>query len=108
MTTHTMLARLRHLIALAAALATIAGTAGCVSTTPVYDKHFGLAVRTVRAMQTLNPDAGSDANPGTGLDGRAVTAAMDRYNGSYRSPQPDTNGFTVGLGAMTGSNSTGR
>jgi len=104
MTTQTMLARLRHLIALAA----VAALTACVSTTPVYDKHFGEAVRTVRAMQTLNPNAASEYDPGSGVDGRAATAAMDRYNGSYRSPEPDTNAYTVGVGVMNGSNSTGR
>jgi len=108
MTTQMKLAHLRHLIALAAALAT-AGLAGCVTTTPEYDKHFGESVRTVRAMQTLNPDAATENDPGSGIDGRAATAAMDRYNGSYRSPEPDTNAYTVGVGVVNGgSNSPGR
>ncbi len=30
-------------------------------------------------MQILNPDASNNTDPVTGIDGRAATAAMDRY-----------------------------
>ena len=77
--------------------------AGCMTTTPVYDTRFGDAVRTVRAMQILNPDASLNNDPVTGIDGRAATAAMDRYNTSFRTPQSDPNGYAVGVGSIGGS-----
>ena len=80
-----------------AVLATVA-LAGCMTSTPVYDKHFGEAVRTVQAMQTLNPDAAKNTDTVAGVDGRAATAAMDRYSGQFRNPQADTSAFTVGVG----------
>ncbi len=91
-----------------AILAALAGLTGCMTSTPVYDQHFGEAVRTVRAMQTLNPDASSNTNPVSGIEARAATAAMDRYNTLYRNPSSDSNGFTVGVGSVSGLNSMGR
>ena len=41
--------------------------AGCMASTPAYDAHFGDAVRTVRAMQTLNPNASMNTDPVTGV-----------------------------------------
>ncbi len=37
-----------------------------MATTPMYDKQFGDAVRTLRAMQILNPDASNNTDPVTG------------------------------------------
>lgn len=69
-----------------------------MTTTPVYDAHFGEAVRTVRAMQTLNPNASMNTDPVTGVDARSATYALDRYNSSYRSPRTDGNDFVIGVG----------
>ncbi len=92
MNTISMLARAGLCSGLAIALA------GCMTSTPVYDKHFGEAVRTGQAMQTLNPDAAKNTDTVAGVDGRAATAAMDRYSGQFRNPQADTSAFTVGVG----------
>lgn len=73
--------------------------AGCMTTTPEYDKHFGEAVRSVQVMQTLNPNASANTNPVTGIDGRAATAAMDRYNTQFVKPSADVSAFTVGVGS---------
>lgn len=101
MTHQSQRSHLRRTLTLAT-LSTAMGLAGCMTTTPVYDQHFGESVRIVRAMQTLNPETPNNADPGVRVDGRAATAAMDRYNGSYRAPQSDTNGYTVGVGAVNG------
>ncbi|MHA7679434.1 hypothetical protein [Cupriavidus sp. PET2-C1] len=77
--------------------------AGCMTSTPVYDTRFGDAVRTVRSMQTLNPVASLNNDPVDGIDGRAATAAMDRYNTSFSAPQSDPNGYAVGVGSSGGS-----
>ncbi len=102
MTKHISLAQLRRTVTLGTALAVVAGLAGCMSTTPVYEQHFGESVRIVRAMQTLNPEAPNNADPGVNVNGRAATAAMDRFNGLYRSAPADANGYTVGVGAVQG------
>jgi hypothetical protein len=72
-----------------------------MTTTPVYDAHFGESVRIVRAMQTLNPDAPANYDPITHTDARAAVAAMDRYGKSYVSPPADTNAYTIGVGSTS-------
>ena len=99
---HNLPARLSRLAVTAAA----AGVAGCMTTTPVYDAHFGDAVRTVRAMQTLNPDASANADPVTGVDARSATFALDRYNSSYRNPPSDGNAYAIGVGSSSSLGST--
>lgn len=102
---HIPLARVRRTASVGATLASLivlASLSGCMSTTPVYDQHFGESVRIVRAMQTLNPDAPNNADPGVNVNGRSSTAAMDRFNSLYQSPQSDSNGYTVGVGAAQG------
>ncbi|WP_249931149.1 hypothetical protein [Ramlibacter sp. 2FC] len=67
-------------------LGTMALFAGCASTTPVADSHFGEAVRAARAAQTLNPQASANRDPVKGIDGQAGSAAMERYQDSFKSP----------------------
>lgn len=99
----TLAARCARLALAAAATGAAAGLAGCMTTTPVYDAHFGEAVRIVRAMQTLNPDASLNADPVTGVDARSATFAMDRYNTSFRNPPADTNAYAIGVGTSSAS-----
>ncbi|ATJ85559.1 hypothetical protein [Ralstonia solanacearum] len=82
--------------------------AGCMTSTPIYDAHFGEAARTVRAMQTLNPNASMNSDPVAGVDGRAATAAMDRYNTQFRTPQADVSAFTVGISSGSSLDSMGK
>ncbi len=102
MSQHFPLAPARRPLTLGALLIAVASLAGCMSTTPVYDHHFGESVRIVRAMQTLNAEAPNNADPGVNINGRASTAAMDRFNGLYQSPPSDANAYTVGVGAAQG------
>lgn len=82
--------------------------AGCMTTTPVYDQHAGEAVRSLRAMQVLNPDASANTDTVAGIDGRAATAAMDRYSSSYRTPPSDPNSYEVGVGGSVTGTGTNR
>jgi hypothetical protein len=82
--------------------------AGCMASTPVYDAHFGEAVRTVRAMQILDPNASMNTAPVKGIDGRAATAAMDRYNMQFSKPSADASAFTVGVGTGSSLDSMGK
>jgi hypothetical protein len=61
--------------------------AGCVPVTPEYDMHFGEAVRTAIAQQTINPDASKNRDPVLGLDGKAAGATMDNYDKSFVTPE---------------------
>lgn len=71
-----------------AALALLAcGAAGCVSTTPDWDNHFGAATRGNLAAQVLDPGTWANRNPALGLDGRAARSAIDNYQRSFARPE---------------------
>ena len=76
--------------------------AGCVSRAPVVDQHFGEAVSTAKAQQTINPDASRDRDPVAGLDGQAANAVVDRYHKSYETPPQPVNVFNIGVGSGGG------
>lgn len=73
----------------------ISQLAGC-STTPDYDMRFGDAVRQARTRMTINPGAGANADPVSGLDGKAAYGAMDSYKQSFKAPPPVTNVINIG------------
>jgi hypothetical protein len=60
--------------------------AGCVPVTPEYDMHFGEAVRTAIAQQTINPNASLNTDPVAGLDGRAAVHTINNYYKSFETP----------------------
>lgn len=76
----------------------VGGSAGCATRTPVLDRSFGDAVRAARAQQTLNPNAGRDADPVAGLDGLAARESIERYKDSTKAPPPVTNVINIGGG----------
>lgn len=78
-------------------IAVSAATAGCASsTTPNYDSHFGHAVRTAKAQQTVNPEASSNTDPVAGIDGAAATESIGRYQDSYKAPPETFNVINIG------------
>lgn len=92
-------------IALRIALIT-AGTTllnGCITSTPVWDRTFGDAVKTVTAMQVLNPTASANTDPVAGIDGTAATASQQNYGKSFMAPPPPTSVFTIGVSGSGGS-----
>jgi type IV pilus biogenesis protein CpaD/CtpE len=60
---------------------------GCVQTTPKWDRQFGDTVRANVAAQVLDPAAGANTNPATGIDGRAARATQARYEKSFANPE---------------------
>lgn len=60
----------------------LAGLQGCVSPTPHWDARFGAANRANLAAQAIDP-AAANANPASGIDGRAARAAYERYQRSF-------------------------
>lgn len=60
---------------------------GC-STAPRFEKNFGAAVRANLAAQTVDPGAGANTNPASGIDGAAARSAHERYQRSF--VQPDS------------------
>lgn len=82
---------------LAGALAVL-GLSGCMSTSPHWDARFGDAARSVIAQQVIDPNASHNADPVTGIDGKAAQGAMGEYAKSFVQPQPQPNLFTIGVG----------
>ena len=71
--------------------------AGCaIPATPAYDAKFGESVRQARALHTLNPDAGKNTDPVTGIDGQSGKNAVDRYQESFRAPPRSFEVFDIG------------
>ena len=73
--------------------------AGCLTSTPQWDAHFGENVQQISASQVLNPQAGTNADPVTGVDGGAAAASMFRYDKSFSQPAVVSSPFGVGLGS---------
>ena len=87
------------------ALVAIGMMTGCAPTTPRVDQHFGEAVNTAKAQQTINPDASRNTDPVAGLDGQAAKSTIDRYQKTYQTPPPPINVFTIGVGSSAGGGS---
>jgi hypothetical protein len=75
------------------------GVTGCASKTPGLDRNFGEAVTMIKAHQTLSPGAAQNTDPVKGIDGQAAKSAYDEYQKSFKSPVPQPNAFTIGVGA---------
>lgn len=88
--------------AILSAAAALLGLAGCASTTPYWDAHFGDAARSVAAQQVIDPDASLNPDPAAGIDGKAAAGAMGEYQKSYARPQPQPQIFTIGVGSGAG------
>lgn len=74
------------------------GLAGCMATTPYVDAHLGEATTDMRNAQIMNPSASRNMAAPNGMDGPAAKAAYDRYQKSFKAPEPNSNTFTIGVG----------
>ncbi len=70
----------------------------CAPQTPNLDRHFGETVSLIQAQQTLYPDASSNIDPVKGIDGKAAKSGYDEYQKSYKVPEQQASGFTIGVG----------
>lgn len=89
--------RLSGALGMAVLAATLVTATACTSTTPNWDAVYGETVRTAVAQQVLNPNAGRDTDPVSGIDGVAAKAAVDEYRKSFTAPEPEKNTFTIGV-----------
>ncbi|MEX3959322.1 hypothetical protein [Trinickia sp. EG282A] len=69
---------------------------GCMTSTPIWDKHFGEAARAVAQAQIIDPNAGEHNPSRPGVDGRAAVSAVDAYNKSFETPPPAVTQFFIG------------
>ncbi len=88
---------------------TLAGLlTACVEPAPRYEAEFGHATRATLKAQIINPDAGSNPDPVSGLDGRAARDAINNYQKSFAEPKPTENVFNIGVGTNNGGGSGGQ
>jgi len=84
-----------------------AALGGCLSSSPIWDAHFGEAERAVTQAQIIDPHAG-EHNPSTpGLDGKAAASAMEAYEKTFQAPAQAANPFVIGIGSGSGSGGGG-
>lgn len=70
---------------------------GCAtSITPNYDAKFGDAVREARLKMTINPDAGTNQDQVSGMDGKSARETIMLYQGTYKAPPPTVNVINIG------------
>ena len=79
---------LKSLLSLSLGISLLTLLAGCASTTPEYDKRFGDAVRQARSQSTLNPAAGDNPDPVSGMDGASARQAIGRYQAGTKATAP--------------------
>lgn len=71
---------------------------GCAMPPNAQEPPMGATVSLTMAQQVMNPTAGTNSDPVTGLDGQAAKSGYDAYQKTYRAPVPQQNVFTIGIG----------
>jgi hypothetical protein len=82
--------------------AACAALGGCMSSSPIWDAHFGEAARATTQVQIINPHAGEDAPSPQGIDGPSAVSAMDLYDKSFKTPPTTSNAYTIGVSGGSG------
>ncbi|HWT38025.1 MAG TPA: hypothetical protein VN289_17180 [Paraburkholderia sp.] len=75
---------------------------GCMSSTPIWDKHMGEALKAVTQAQIIDPHAAEHEASTPGVDGKSAASAMDNYDKSFRVPTATPNAFVIGVGSGNG------
>lgn len=85
-----------------------AALSGCMTSTPMWDAHFGEAARAAAQMQIIDPHAAEHAPSAPGVDGKAAVAAQDAYDKSFQAPPTTPNAFVIGIGSGNGGGASGQ
>jgi hypothetical protein len=51
------------------------------------DRDYGRSVKQFQSNQVLDPEAGKNLEPVTGLDGEAARVSIEKYRESFKTPQ---------------------
>jgi hypothetical protein len=81
-----MVRRCLVLIGLAAMVTISACTAGNLSR---LEMDYGASSKLARFNQILNPEAGKNLEPVSGLDGQAAQATMEKYRKGFEKPEKE-------------------
>jgi hypothetical protein len=69
--------------------------AGCAGPS-LLEQNWGRSVETARFNQTLNPQAGENLEPVTGMDGESAGNALEAYRQSFKADEKSA-GYDVKL-----------
>jgi hypothetical protein len=99
--------KLNHYVFARRALVIVAAPAcaalgGCMSSSPIWDAHFGESVRTVMEAQIIDPEAGERNSSTQGIDGKAANSVMGMYQKSFEAPPPTFTPFVMSIGGGGG------
>lgn len=64
------------------------------------DTDFGVSYNLAKENQILNPEAGTNLQPVSGMDGQAVQKVIDKYRKDFEKP-PATPIYTLGVGTIS-------
>jgi hypothetical protein len=51
------------------------------------DRNYGRSLKQARVNQILDPEAGKNLEPVTGLDGKAAQASIEKYRKTFEQPR---------------------
>jgi hypothetical protein len=70
----------------------------CARTEKLPDQ-WGDSFKSAKANQILNPEAGKNLQPVTGLDGRAAEIVLEKYREDFKRPPPRTV-YSISIGSI--------
>jgi hypothetical protein len=98
----TLFRRLLLIVPMGAALG------GCMTSSPIWEAHFGETVRHNAQAQVIDPNAAARTASQPGIDGKSAAAAMDNYDKSFVNPAPtQAYNSTSSSSGSSGGGSTG-
>ena len=83
-----------------------AALGGCMSSSPIWDAHFGEAEKAATQAQIIDPHAAEHAPSVDGVDGKAAASAMNEYDKSFTQPVTTINPFVIGVSTGSGGGSS--
>ena len=96
------LATIRYATRAALILPVFAALGGCMTSTPIWDAHFGEAEKAAMQAQIIDPQAAEHAPSTDGIDGKAAASAMTQYDKSFAQPATSENPFVIGISSGSG------
>ena len=76
----------------------VIGLVGCATPSRLEMDH-GTSAKLAIVNQTLNPEAGKNLEPVTGMDGKTAEGLMERHQKSFEKPSPPA-AYTLSIGSI--------
>jgi hypothetical protein len=84
-----------------------AALGGCMSSSPIWDAHFGEAERAATQAQIIDPLAAEHTASPDGIDGKSAASAMTQYDKSFSQPSTNANPFVIGVSSGSSGSGSG-